>query len=117
MSGEFDVEAINRLFAIDNQYLLFLLRFGWLGLLSWVAVLTLTINQLWHLSSQRMFRSSGLMPLLCAAIIGVVFIQFTVWMPQDYGFVLIWTCGLIAGIASANKFESLQVESRSSRSW
>jgi len=99
--GNFDLSAMKNLKWIDNQYLLFTLRFGYLGVACWVFALACTAWNFFAMSSRCPIDLKWFCACSASAIVGVMFIQMTVWMPQDYGFYLIWLMGGSAGLMSA----------------
>lgn len=96
MDGKSDLQAFEKLWCIDNQYLLFILRFGFCGVALWIGVLVAAAVAFAHLGCMSI-EQAFLFKLLCGAIVAAAFVQFTVWMPMDYGIALIWTIGLSAG--------------------
>ena len=101
MGADHDVETQKRLWCVDNQYILYILRFGYLGLLCFLATaLTamLAYRSIEHSNSrrQRFFAAA-----MTSGIVSTLLILLTVWMPQDFGYWLIWTIGGSAGMLSS----------------
>lgn len=91
--GPEDSTALRNIWAIDNAYLLLTLRFGWFGgaafLLAIVMAGVAWIRRASNLSgSDRAFNI-----YVGAAILAVGLGLFTVWMPQDIGFPLLFLMG------------------------
>ncbi|WP_010583516.1 O-antigen ligase family protein [Schlesneria paludicola] len=83
--------------SIDCQYLLFLLRFGWLGLAGFCAVI---ITSIWHLSRQvrLVIHAERVLPMaIIAALASTAIILVVEWMPHDYGYLFLWLCGAANG--------------------
>jgi len=84
--------------SIDNEFLLILLRCGWLGIFTFIAI---SASSVWHILQQSSFlaASDRLIPLAIAASLIAVNMSFVVeWMPGDYGFPFMWLCGAANGI-------------------
>jgi len=98
--GQQDLETLKTIWTVDNAYLLIGLRFGYLGLVSfvvWCLSIAITWGQIAVSESLApdLKAFTGTMAGVTAAII---FVLLTVWMPQDFGFWYIWTAGSCAGL-------------------
>ncbi len=97
--GRDEAEAIQRIWMVDNFYLLATLRFGYLGL---SAILLVGGTSLWQLIRVRDSQSNSSLACLSAAVfgsvIGVLIMLWTVWMPGEIGFPLFWSFGLSSGL-------------------
>lgn len=91
--GPEDSSAIKRVGSIDNQFLLFTLRFGWTGgILFSVVSIVAVLN--WF---QRGYYSAWNNRLTCYylgfTVLALAFVLLTVWMPRDIGFPFFWLIG------------------------
>ncbi len=102
MGGNNDITALKNLWAIDNEFLLLTLRFGYLGLTLWSIALILTIYNYSRLATRCPIDLRWFFLASASIVVGIIFIQCTVWMPQDYGFFLIWVMGGSAGLYNAH---------------
>ncbi|WP_166830401.1 O-antigen ligase family protein [Thalassoroseus pseudoceratinae] len=95
--GPQDVETLKRVRYIDNAYVLMLLRFGWLGLLGFIAVgVSVLVSQI-RLALMTQRRGSQLFACLAGGTTAFLLTLMTVWMPHDFGFFYLWTAGATAG--------------------
>lgn len=89
--------AIKEFWTIDCEYLLLLLRFGWLGVLTFTLV---GIFSTWNILHQSQFVSGQekLFPYAVAATLIAALLTLAVeWMPHDYGYLYLWLCGVANG--------------------
>ncbi len=97
--GRDEAEAIQKIWMVDNCYLLTTLRFGYLGL---CAFLLIGGTSLWQLLRVRDSQSSSSIACFSSAafgsVIGVLILLWTVWMPGEIGFPLFWSFGLSSGL-------------------
>ncbi len=100
-------QAAQTLGIVDNSYLLFGLRFGWIGLL---LLVTLLIGAIAVAIARR--RSAGLVfypygsafvTALASVLVGVALEIATVFLSYEFGFWLLFHCGVAAGLASLNR--------------
>ncbi len=97
--GPQDVETLRKLWVIDNTYVLLTLRFGYLGLSCWLLAFFAAIYQLTYLNVRWRGESVGMLAAcLAAVLVAMLPVMFTVWMPQDYSFALLWTWGTSSGM-------------------
>jgi len=91
--GAEDSSALKNVWAIDNEYLLLTLRFGWLGGLTFALALGLAAYS-W-VSRSRLAKGRDIATCIYfgAAIMAVGFGLLTVWMPHDIGFPLLVLMG------------------------
>jgi O-antigen ligase len=83
---------------LDNSYLLFTLRFGYIGLIFFTAI---TATAAWNYIRLALLpEAEGKMWLTAMAgtVVGMAFVLFTVWMPQDFGYFYLFLCGASAGL-------------------
>ncbi len=102
--GPQEGETLHRLRMIDNTYLLITLRFGYLGLFCFASAACLAIYQLFKLN--EMFRDENvglLIACMASSLFAMLPVLFTVWMPPDYGFVLLWSWGASSGMYVAHR--------------
>ena len=91
-------EAILLMRHVDNAYVLMGLRFGWLGIATFALLL---LSSIWTATIlSRTYELKGFCSWLASVLTGTSFVLLTVYLASDFGFVLLWTCGLIAGLAS-----------------
>lgn len=102
--GPQEVETLHKLRMIDNTYLLITLRFGYLGLFCFASAAILAIWQLSVVSVPLRHENIGLlMATLASSLLATLPVLFTVWMPQDYGFILLWSWGASSGMYLADR--------------
>jgi len=105
--GPREVETLHKLRMIDNTYLLITLRFGYLGLLCFASAAILAVWQLSVISVPLRHENIGLLTAtLASSLLAILPVLFTVWMPQDYGFILIWSWGASSGMYLAHRLGS-----------
>jgi hypothetical protein len=88
------------MFSVDNTFLLYTLRFGFLGLLCFCA---LNLTALWgYLQvALRPNTEGGIwFAAMSSTFAAMLFVLLTVWMPQDYGFLYLFCIGASAGLWS-----------------
>jgi hypothetical protein len=102
--GPQEVETLRKMKMIDNTYLLITLRFGYLGLFFFSLAACLSVYQLMALSLPLRTENIGLLVAsLGSCLLAIMPVLFTVWMPQDYGFVLLWSWGASSGMYLAHR--------------
>lgn len=114
--GPQEVETMKRIRFVDNTYVLLTLRFGYFGLFFFTAALIAAALQLLYVCTKMPTESPGILAgCLAGSLAGVIPVLFTVWMPPDYGFPLMWTCGASSGLLLALNSGNLR-ERRASKS-
>lgn len=97
--GRDEAAAIQKIWMVDNHYLLLTLRFGYLGLAAFALVAGCS---LWQLMRVRDSQSSTSIACFSSAafgsVTGVLILLWTVWMPGEIGFPLFWSFGLSTGL-------------------
>ena len=85
---------------VDNAYILLTLRFGWVG---GVCLVILFLTAIATGMSVYFERSDQLFPGVVACLLMVVagFSLLLVFMSYDFGLPLLWTIGVLSGLASA----------------
>jgi O-antigen ligase len=100
MGGDHDEEALKKLWCIDNQYLLLLLRMGWLGMSAWILVLASAGYAASRLAIAAEEASRFFWGAMLGSIAAATLVLITVWMPHDFGFLLLWNVGAVSGAYS-----------------
>jgi hypothetical protein len=104
-----EVETMKRIRFVDNTYVLMTLRFGYSGVFFFIAALVAAALQLVYVCSKMPTETPGILAgCLSGLLLGVIPVLFTVWMPPDYGFPLMWTCGVSSGLLLALNSGNLQ---------
>jgi hypothetical protein len=101
--GANDVATLKRFEFVDNAYILIDLRFGLLGVLCLVALVS--SSGVYFLRLSRLPASS--ISLFCAAMASTfaafALLLFTVWLPHDFGFLFLWTAGISSGLWASSR--------------
>ncbi len=101
--GPEDAKTLKHIRYIDNDYVLLILRFGYSGVCCFLALTAATVIAFTRLAVQdergRMFHAA-----MAGAIVATMLVLLTVWMPRDFGFVLLWSAGAGAGLWSNARF-------------
>lgn len=98
--GQQYAETIRRMRFIDNQYVLMTLRFGYLGLLFFTLLAGTAVYDYTRLaldSQSGVAFTAG----MAGAIVAVMLVMITVWMPRDFGYLILWSCGAGAALRSS----------------
>ncbi len=95
--GPQNLALLNAVPYIDDIYVLITLRFGYLGLAAFVAFFATSIVD-WARHAIARDRSSLYAAAAAGAIVGAMLAMATLWMPHDFGFLLIWLAGAGAGL-------------------
>ncbi len=107
--GPQEVETMKRIRFVDNTYVLMTLRFGYSGVFFFTAALIAATWQFLYVCSRMPTETPGILAgCLAGSLLGVIPVLFTVWMPPDYGFPLMWTCGVSSGLLLALNSGNLQ---------
>jgi hypothetical protein len=94
-----DREAVELMSMIDNAYLLFLLRFGWLGVLFFTLTVGIFAAYGVCLATASRGRIAGqLYSWQAAVLLMVPLILLTVWFSHDFGFFFLWCGGCITSV-------------------
>ncbi len=85
---------------VDNGYALITLRFGWLGCACLIILFLISIATGFSLHSDR---PDQLLPGTVACLLFVIAVAslFMVHMVYDFGMPILWTIGILSGLASA----------------
>jgi O-Antigen ligase len=104
-----DVKALKHWKFVDNSYLLIGLRFGWVGLISFIGLGLSAFLRLSFMGWNK-FEDRNIMAAMQASALGAMLLVVgTVWLAPDYQFVFFWLIG------TATAATPLQVESGRSR--
>jgi len=88
----------DRLRSVDNAYIFYVLRFGWIGAATFVLLFAAAV---WTGIRLTWDRSVAVFASCMVGMIGaMVCALFTVWFSYDFGFQLLWSFGILAGLAS-----------------
>jgi len=97
--GPREADTLKKVRFIDNSYMLLTLRFGWLGLLLLLAICAASIGQLWLVSRKSCSTRCRLWAVaLCSSSLSLLALIWTVWMPHEIGFPLVWSWGASSGL-------------------
>lgn len=97
--GPTQLKTLKRTKYVDNTYLLLTLRFGYLGVAVFLSACIAAVWQLTIVADRHSGRSPGILAsCIGGSLIGVYAVILTVWMPPDFGFLLVWTFGCSSGI-------------------
>lgn len=92
-------EAIHLMRHVDNAYVLIGLRFGWLGIATFCLLHLATFGTAVVLSQSPELR--GVCTWIASVVAGAASVLLTVYFAYDFSFVYLWTCGIVAGLATA----------------
>jgi hypothetical protein len=97
--GSEEADAARAIWSLDNTYLLMTLRFGYLGLLCFVAIIVAALWQLLAVYDAEPNRTrSQFAATLAAGTFAVAWLIFGVWTPADFGFAWLWGIGAASGL-------------------
>ncbi|MCA9073546.1 MAG: O-antigen ligase family protein [Planctomycetaceae bacterium] len=92
-------EAIYLMRHVDNAYVLIGLRFGWLGIATFCLLPLTTFWTAIVLAQTSDLR--GVCTWYAAVMAGAAAVLLTVYFAHDFGFVFLWSCGIVSGLATA----------------
>ena len=85
------------------------LRFGYAGVFFITVALFAAAAQFVYVATKIPTETPGILAgCLGGALMGVIPVIFTVWMPPDFGYPLMWTCGVSSGLLLALNSGNLQ---------
>jgi len=96
--GPQDPNTMRRIWTVDNTYVLLILRFGYLGVGSFVLLGLTAIRTYATLGHRLRLPHSIFAGAMAGSIVSTLLILCTVWMPHDFGFFLVWTYGIASGL-------------------
>lgn len=98
-TGTDEIHAMRDIWSVDNTYILVTLRFGYLGLICFLSVAVASLLQLVFVSDyQQECSQSFFTACLFGSTFATLVLIFTVWLPADFGFLLIWGFGASSGL-------------------
>lgn len=98
------IKSANLFEMVDNAYILITLRFGWIGGICLVILFLTAIATGWSLYFDR---PDLLFPgvVACTLVVVACFSLLLVFMNYDFGLPILWTMGILSGLASARTEE------------
>jgi hypothetical protein len=102
MEGSF--KSANLFKTVDNGYILLTLRFGWVGGIFLVILFLTAIGtgfSLYSSEQDKLFPGA----VACTLVVVACFSLLLVFMHYDFGFPLLWTFGILSGLASLRTSE------------
>lgn len=101
--GPMEVNALKSVRAIDNTYVLLMLRFGYVGAGLFFLAGVFSVGQYFWISQVYRGETIGWLTAgLGSVTFAALLVQATVWMPHEIGFPLLWTFGISGGILVAH---------------
>lgn len=98
------LSALRRIW-VENGYVMFVLRFGYLGVCCFFLLCLSAVINFARLGWQAQRPGVAFYAAMTGAIVATMCVLMTVWMPYDFGFVLLWTAGAGAGLWANARFE------------
>ncbi|MBA4017503.1 MAG: hypothetical protein C0483_10055 [Pirellula sp.] len=95
--GVLDVDAMKKVQSIDNAYILMQLRFGLLGVISLLVILSSAALISLRRGAQERSRLGVFHALTGSTLLSLIVVLAAEYIPRDYGFLLFWTIGITAG--------------------
>lgn len=92
-----------RVKAVDNAYILFTLRFGYLGLLAFIAVNVTAAWQFFVLADEAHGDVRVWLAAMAGMVVSAMLMFMLVWMPQDIGFPYLFSLGAASGLVLGGK--------------
>jgi hypothetical protein len=108
------VDAL-RVVWVENGYVLYVLRFGYLGVLFFVCLNVAAATNFVRLGWNAARPGSAFYAGMAGAIVATMLVLMTVWMPRDFGFLLVWTAGASAGLWACRGSERQRTNATSAR--
>lgn len=109
--GSEEAEAARTIWALDNSYIVLTLRFGYLGLIAFIALISLSLWQCKSVYDDDPLRSQALFAAsLSGATLAVAGLIVGVWMPQDFGFPWLWGIGASSGLYYQVRHQRLKLK-------
>jgi hypothetical protein len=91
-------QEVGRVKAVDNAYILFTLRFGYLGLLIFVAINLTAAWQFLLLADAAIGDLRVWLAAMAAMVVTTMLMFMLVWMPQDIGYLYLFSLGASSGL-------------------
>ncbi len=98
--GAQDAKTMRRIWTVDNTYVLLVLRFGYLGVSSFVLFGLLASWMFVTWGRRQGLRRGVFAAAMAGSIVSVMLVLLTVWMPHDFGFFLVWMYGIAGGLVA-----------------
>ncbi|MCC6510799.1 MAG: O-antigen ligase family protein [Pirellulaceae bacterium] len=98
-------QNVKKLLFVDNQYVLMILRFGWLGAAAFALALLLAALAWFDRSKSSLGSDVAVSIYIGITILAVSAGMVTVWMPHDIGFPLLWWMGAGSSYCTTRKSE------------
>lgn len=97
--GSDQAEVARDVWSLDNTYMLITLRFGYLGLGCFLAMILLSLWQVIRVFDAERGRSiAWFAACLAGATLSAAWLIFGVWMPMDFGYPFLWGIGATSGL-------------------
>lgn len=93
-------ETVKRLPTIDNAYILLILRFGYLGATIFTLLGIAAIEAFVSMVDRPFARGIVFCAAAAGALVAILLLLMTVWMPNDFGFWYLWTIGAASGLSA-----------------
>ncbi|MEM8733114.1 MAG: O-antigen ligase family protein, partial [Planctomycetota bacterium] len=101
--GEMEAKTLKAVKYIDNTYILLTLRFGYLGVASFLLAFVCCLGQLFFIAVRYSGQSPGTLSCCLGGVLfAALLVQATVWLPPDIGFPLLFTMGVSSGLVVAH---------------
>jgi hypothetical protein len=104
-TGPEHAETLKLVWCVDSAFVLMTLRFGYLGVACLIFAGLAAAWTYWRLAQNGSLRWQSFAGSMCGAIVGTFCVLFTVWMPHDFGFWLLWTFGAGAALYSHTSYD------------
>ena len=96
--GDFDPKVMKWAWSIDNSYIIMQLRFGLFGLLAFLALIVSSAANGFRIAKRFPDDVRLLSATLGGAMAAMLPLFAVEWMPQDYGFVVLVSAGVVSGL-------------------
>jgi hypothetical protein len=96
--GEVKLQSFYAMKYVDNVYVLLDLRFGIVGVTCFVLFFGTCAYYFLRLGTAPSIATGWFCAAMGGAIVATLAALFTVWMPHDIGFVLLWSSGIGTGL-------------------
>ncbi len=91
-----DENSLRLLSSVDNEYLLLAIRLGWLGSLCFAVIVAASV---WRgVGAGGTSYEDRLARFIAAAVLGIGVMLHTVFLPQDFGLVTMWSMGMLKAL-------------------
>ena len=96
--GDVDPKVMKWAWSIDNSYIIMQLRFGLFGLLAFLALIVSSAANGFRIAKRFPDDVRLLSATLGGAMAAMLPLFAVEWMPQDYGFVVLVSAGVVSGL-------------------